>query len=199
MSKTRIAITAMVAGSVGYWLGISQSQMAGSVDSPMPTQFRSDAVETPELDVNQPTINQRQAVNTTEKPKRESSDNTAEVIGKHPFHFPGIYAQIARENSYYPKIVDRFASENGVSSWGISREGAISDLMQSDTLMNIDVEYLQCRLKTCLMRGVAESKDIAYQVYENYSKIQQWGYHFSGKEDEAGNYHFYVITHRQDD
>lgn len=204
MSKTAIAVTALVAGGVSYWLGVSQSQEAEPLT---PSNFNSGAVESAESGVMQQALSQRQTVksdakiadSSREKAEQESSNSTEELIGKHPFHFRGIYAQVARENSYYPKIVDLFVNENGVSSWGTSREGEITNFMQFDALKNINVDYLQCRIKTCLMRGSAESLDAASQVYKHYIKIQQWGHHFDGKEDEDGNFHFYIITHRQDD
>lgn len=201
MSKMTGVVVALVAGGIGYVLGLNHADTMATktraADTSAEAQSATDSARqnskdtTPTANIQQPDAQQADA---------NAALNEADtLIAKHPFHFQGLYEELARGNSYYGQIVERFENENGISSWGVSREGSINDLMQSAPLKEIQVQYLECRIKICLMRGVAESQKIAQRVYDNYSTIQQWGYHFNGRHDEFGNYHFYMITHRQDD
>lgn len=136
---------------------------------------------------------------TNKMPDYADSDaqTLGELISTNPHYFNGLYSEIAKDDAKYPNAIERFSKENGVSEWGLSRERDVNKLLQTENLKSLQVNEVECRIRTCLVRGIAESHEEARKIFEDYQNVQPWGIHFGGREDKYGQYVFYLASFQQ--
>ncbi|RDK82586.1 UNVERIFIED_ORG: hypothetical protein DFO82_2410 [Idiomarina abyssalis] len=141
---------------------------------------------------------QASEVNT---PKTTDTSNEEELkreqlIAENPSFFEGQNKYFSDDGNYLYGV-ERFVPQNGISSWGISREKELSNLLSDqDGLLHAESE---CRLTMCITTGAFMSQQEFRSFSIDYNNLQFYGQRYGTKSLTDGLLVFYVITYKQTD